>query len=419
MNKTIEGLTYDFEGDVFVDVGGNIGMWTTQLVDAYDKVIFVEPSTAALTEAQKRISAVCQQKGIDVSKVEYKKNICSNVLDHSTNIYATTMDTGNFSVFAKDLYGDHNVTMQEESIPTITLDSLIPSIGDDKSVLLKVDTEGSDLNVLLGGFEFIKKYKPTVFMETHYHMYFDQEKHDQVYKHFKDLGYSILEMKDPAYLQKPNTVIDHKHTGKEMYDLHYKVLFEHPENGHLSHFYEKIDGWFSYEYIYKHIVDTAEDGEHFVEVGSFKGRSTSFMAVEILNSGKDIKFDAIDTWKGSPEHQAGGGSEVKEVVEGTLFETFMANIEPVKNYVNPIRMPSLEAAKLYEDGSLNFVMIDGDHGYEAVKADILAWLPKVKSGGVIAGDDAWAEEVKRAAQETLGQFGVQFPGTHFYAVINK
>ena len=39
-----------------------------------------------------------------------------------------------------------------------------------------------------------------------------------------------------------------------------------------------------------------------MEVGSFLGKSAVFMAVEIINSGKRIKFDCIDHWKGSEEH---------------------------------------------------------------------------------------------------------------------
>ena len=61
---------------------------------------------------------------------------------------------------------------------------------------------------------------------------------------------------------------------------------------------------------------------HFVEVGSYKGRSTSFMAVEIANSGKQIKFDCVDTWEGSPEHQEGGDIEDLDVVNVTMFDVF-------------------------------------------------------------------------------------------------
>lgn len=187
----------------------------------------------------------------------------------------------------------------------------------------------------------------------------------------------------------------------------------------MEHFYQTIDGWFSYDYIYKHVVDTAENGELFVEIGSFKGRSSAYMAVEIINSSKNIRFDCVDTWQGSTEHQAGAECEIKEVVEGTLYDSFINNMKPVEGHYNPVRMTSLEAAKTYEDDSIDFIMIDGEHSYEAVKADIQAWLPKMKNGGVMTGDDAFSPEVRRAAEECLSEYGVEFPGVHFYAVINR
>lgn len=51
------------------------------------------------------------------------------------------------------------------------------------------------------------------------------------------------------------------------------------------------------------------------------------------------------------------------------------------------KRPSVEAAKDVPDGSLDFVYIDAAHDYENVKKDIAAWTPKVRVGGIVAGDD--------------------------------
>lgn len=52
----------------------------------------------------------------------------------------------------------------------------------------------------------------------------------------------------------------------------------------MEHFYQNIgEDWFSYPRLYKRMVESATDGHHFVELGSWKGRSASFMAVEIIN----------------------------------------------------------------------------------------------------------------------------------------
>jgi predicted O-methyltransferase YrrM len=163
----------------------------------------------------------------------------------------------------------------------------------------------------------------------------------------------------------------------------------------MEHFYHNIgENWFTYAPFYHYVVQHAIDGASFVEIGSWKGRSASYMAVEIHNSNKKIKFDCIDTWKGSVEHV-----DDDFVKQGTLYNEFLKNIEPVKHIINPIRMESVQACKMYADNSLDFVFIDASHEYEDVKKDIENWLPKVKIGGVIAGHDLSSPGVKKAVIE--------------------
>lgn len=52
-----------------------------------------------------------------------------------------------------------------------------------------------------------------------------------------------------------------------------------------------------------------------------------------------------------------------------------------------VKALSADAARGVPDGSLDFVYIDAAHDYENVKIDLNAWAPKVKVGGIIAGDD--------------------------------
>ena len=52
-----------------------------------------------------------------------------------------------------------------------------------------------------------------------------------------------------------------------------------------------------------------------------------------------------------------------------------------------VRRMSTDAAKDFKDGELDFVYVDGNHDYAAVLADMDAWWPKIKSGGVMGGHD--------------------------------
>jgi hypothetical protein len=165
----------------------------------------------------------------------------------------------------------------------------------------------------------------------------------------------------------------------------------------MDHFWQDVPGWFHAEGLYRRMVEEGSDGSVFVEVGSWKGRSASFMGVEIENSGKGIEFWCVDTWEGSPELMSD-----PDVVAGTLLDVFLENTNPVARHINALPVESVEAANLYFDNeTCDFVYIDADHSYEAVKADILAWLPKVKVGGTLAGDDCTAGGVVQAIAELL------------------
>lgn len=169
----------------------------------------------------------------------------------------------------------------------------------------------------------------------------------------------------------------------------------------MEHFYQNLEGWFDYESLYQHVVQKYPSGSHFVEIGIFKGKSAAFMAVEILNSGKQIKFDCVDTWYGSPEHFSGESCEDKDVVDGKLYQKFLENMTPVKGLYTPVRTTSLLASRLYQDQTLDFVFIDAEHTYAAVKEDIAAWLPKIKRGGMIGGHDWVWPEVRNAIEDSL------------------
>lgn len=171
----------------------------------------------------------------------------------------------------------------------------------------------------------------------------------------------------------------------------------------MNHFYQNIgEDWFTYPTLYKQMVGSFQDGSHFVEVGSWKGRSAAFMAVEIINSNKNIRFDCVDTWEGSEEHLNPNSEHFnKKLLENKnwLYELFLENTQSVKHVITPIKSISWEAAKIYKDNSLDFVFIDAAHDYESVKKDLNAWFDKVKIGGVFAGHDYYYSEVYKAVHE--------------------
>ena len=165
--------------------------------------------------------------------------------------------------------------------------------------------------------------------------------------------------------------------------------------------WKDISGWFEYPSFYKKCFDCCEDNSTIVEVGSWFGRSTSYMGSLLKESNKNIKFYSVDTWEGSDEeahHKI--ISELKSQGK-TLFDEYLNNLEDcgVIDYVIPIKSTSIDAANTFEDNSIDFIHIDASHDYDNVLADIIAWYPKVKPGGLITGDDYIWGGVKKAVDE--------------------
>ena len=170
----------------------------------------------------------------------------------------------------------------------------------------------------------------------------------------------------------------------------------------INHFYQNIQGWFTFPRFYSSLVEQAKDGYHFVEVGTWKGKSACYMAVEIINSKKKIRFDCVDTWMGNGRSLTDIVHEPLLRVPDGLYNHFLENIKDVQHVINPIRKPSLEAANLYADNTLNCVFIDAAHDYKNVFSDVKAWLPKIKSGGILAGHDFKLKSVEQALKDSLG-----------------
>lgn len=175
----------------------------------------------------------------------------------------------------------------------------------------------------------------------------------------------------------------------------------------MRHYWLDLPGpvWFSGADIYRRYVNSVTGPSVAVELGAWKGRSTSFMGVEIANLGKPIKFYTVDHWLGSDGEEAHYLDPDRN--SGGLYSVFRSNIAPIAAYVNIIRSDSVAATKLFDDDSIDFLYVDASHTYEGVLGDLRAWYPKVKVGGLIAGDDwcfeaAGEHSVRGAVTDFLG-----------------
>jgi glycosyltransferase involved in cell wall biosynthesis len=166
-----------------------------------------------------------------------------------------------------------------------------------------------------------------------------------------------------------------------------------------------LQGWNSeHRYLAESIAELKPAS--VLEVGVWKGGSTIFMANEIKRLCINSVVIAVDTWLGSSEHWLTSDFSQISFLSGypALYHKFISNVvrSNVGEYILPMPMDSLNAAKVLKclGARLTVIHLDGGHDYESVAADLRAWWPLLADGGVLIGDDYFANglwpDVKRA-----------------------
>jgi hypothetical protein len=124
-----------------------------------------------------------------------------------------------------------------------------------------------------------------------------------------------------------------------------------------------------------------------VEIGVFKGRLSS----RLLACDPCLFLYMVDPWA---EVTSGSWSETDDALarftqdqhDNAMKQTIEA-VERFKDRHEILRMTSLEAAGRFAAESVDWVFIDGDHSYQGCSADIDAWWPKIRKGGILSGHD--------------------------------
>lgn len=175
--------------------------------------------------------------------------------------------------------------------------------------------------------------------------------------------------------------------------------------------WDEIPGWFRWRVAQQEAVDHFGDGSRFVEVGLFLGRSVCSLADVVAASGKHISIVGVDTCRGSGVEGPVPGDYHAAAVQqgGGTFAGFLHRHIVQCGFADAITVvigDSVTTAGLFPDASLDWVHLDARHDRLHLTSDIRAWLPKVRPGGWLSGDDYdsrdWPEVVATVADELPG-----------------
>jgi predicted O-methyltransferase YrrM len=143
-----------------------------------------------------------------------------------------------------------------------------------------------------------------------------------------------------------------------------------------------------------------------VEIGSWVGVGTCYLAAG-LQAGNGGRVFAVDTYRGTTLDPGSAPAWAGSVARlgGSTLPRLRENLEAfgLAGLVEPIVSESPAAAVGWTGGGIDLLFIDGDHVYEAVKADFEAWHRHVKADGLILFHDYDERHpgVKRLVGEVL------------------
>jgi hypothetical protein len=143
------------------------------------------------------------------------------------------------------------------------------------------------------------------------------------------------------------------------------------------------------------------------EIGVFKGNFSG----SILQIVSPQRLHLIDPWAFQNQYsqswfggELGHSQKNMDRIHEKVKQRFRSEIRHGQVIVN--RGLSTELASEFPDDYFDWIYIDANHTYEAVRADLQAFSSKVKQGGFIAGDNYgfrsdwwWKDGVKRAVDE--------------------
>lgn len=124
-----------------------------------------------------------------------------------------------------------------------------------------------------------------------------------------------------------------------------------------------------------------EWAERGYRVGAEIGVERGLFSEVLLNTIPGLQLYCVDAWKayrGYRDHVS------QEKMDGFYLEA-QAKLAP--RGATLIRKFSMDAVRDFAPGQLDFVYIDGNHGFDWVMQDVIEWSRRVRSGGMVAGHD--------------------------------
>jgi len=168
---------FDLKEGVFLDVGANLGKYTIMMAKRLkDKglVVGIEPEGHTLELLKKNVKINNLKNVFIVGKA------CSSKNGKSTFYLEGTTYSGGTHSLKKDTHHVGKIIVDVE-----TLDSIVSRLNIKRVDLIKIDVEGSEVDVLKGAQKILKTYHPKIICES-----LNKESEEEITKILKKFKYT-------------------------------------------------------------------------------------------------------------------------------------------------------------------------------------------------------------------------------------
>jgi FkbM family methyltransferase len=171
-------LTFDLEGAVVFDIGGNHGIytyWLSKAVGPKGQVHVFEPQPELITE----LNGVKQWLNMHQAKIN---GIALSDERATKTLSRTRIGDGSATLNSRDAFPN---SWQEISVETICLDDYCEMQAPSNIRYIKIDVEGHELSVIRGGLKSISSFQPIIQIELRVH----EKSCDEIITILSNIGY--------------------------------------------------------------------------------------------------------------------------------------------------------------------------------------------------------------------------------------
>ena len=187
-------LSYVQNWELALDIGANIGLWSKDLSNFFDKLICFEPNPGCVDCLKKNINLKKSEiKNCALGSLSEKKNLFIHASNSGASSFVNNTKVG-YDDQSRAIYGEFPKETKKIYVEIKKLDDF----NIEKIDFIKIDVQGYELEVLKGAKNTLRKNNPVLCIEE------DSPKDSKTIPFLENLNYKIIDIINKEHIFKKN-----------------------------------------------------------------------------------------------------------------------------------------------------------------------------------------------------------------------